>query len=294
MIITSNRKYVLASFIVILITVGVDQLVFITPRVSETQPEKIKQSGARAQNKVSEAIENKHDSMSPPKFLTRLAFINTRLPLPPNLTLASPVQEGHKPDRFNQAQPKSISPELPKRNRIKLHRKQTQAQATKTQYAQLSQLDNTNLRLRFPNNVRETQQILRFMHDCIGISLGAYDARKQDASRLTLLTYNNQNHSTIMRLVFGQKTERERALMQAYAPNLQLARLYPKSFDYALSSKIAAYIGANGLNQFSGTYQLRGNELLLKSVTINNKATQQNWSLAQVSVCGTTPELALN
>ena len=159
------------------------------------------------------------------------------------------------------------------------------AKMVNQQYSQLASLNGANLQLNFPNNPQETSRILHYMHDCIGIGLGAFSNAKQSGESLTILSQAKGDYSAIMRLASGVQTAKEKSLLQAYAPKQQLARLYPKWFDLGLSKKIAIEIGQAKLSQFSGTYQLQGNELSLHNILINKQAVSGEWTLSKIFLC---------
>jgi hypothetical protein len=325
---TSRLKYAVASLIVVLLTLCIDQFVFKTNVNKASKTLEVDIAAVRQSTVATNQQQTSHsdlpkamDSQTGP--MASLAFVTLSLPAPPNITeqfASSDLPEKTErienldesdlavsPARLSEVYSKaaiesSVSKQVIQQKKPieSINPLQTNANptpykspATETQYKQLSQLGTANLRLRFPNDWRTTEQILRFMHECIGISLGAYDVSKEDANKLTLLTENQQDYSQIMRVVSGQQTKRETNLLKVYAPGQQLVRLYPSWFDYAMSAKIADVIGMQALTQLSGTYQLRGNELLLLNVSINDQMVAGNWSLAKLNVCGSSPQLAL-
>jgi hypothetical protein len=140
---------------------------------------------------------------------------------------------------------------------------------------QLASLKGSERALFFPPS--STVQILAYMHNCIGIDVGAID----NNSNLTVFSKKNQQHSQIVRVANGYKTDQEQALLALYSPHQTLVRLYPKSFDEALGKMIDNYLGSATLTQLSGQYALKGNSLWLREISINHQGVLQDWQLSK-------------
>ncbi len=147
-----------------------------------------------------------------------------------------------------------------------------------------TQLDTKQLSLRFPRNQNDTQRILQFMHRCIGIDIGALQGQN-----LVRLSHKLNQHSPLLRLASGELSQKESALLSAYAKGAPLVRIYPHWFDAGLAKYVAhhqAKIGANALQQLSGEYRLVGQKLWLTQIQLNTTNISKDWLLASSTLCG--------
>ena len=166
--------------------------------------------------------------------------------------------------------------------------KRAQAIVTKTQEAEaigqhldtMSSLNAEQLTLRFPPSRSATQIILQYMHNCVGIDIGAIKNNS-----LMRLSDKVSHESQILRLVSGEKTQKEIALLNAYAKGLSMVRIYPHSFDNTFAAHVFNTIGTASLTQLSGEYKLRGQKLSLTNISINQLPIKNDWLLANIQIC---------
>lgn len=144
----------------------------------------------------------------------------------------------------------------------------------------MSSLSAEQLTLRFPISSRATQNILQYMHKCVGIDVGAI----KDNS-LMRLSHKVSHESQILRLVSGQKTQKEIALINAYAKGQAMVRIYPHSFDNTFATHVFKTIGSASLTQLSGEYQLLGQKLSLTNISVNQFPIENDWLLANIQIC---------
>lgn len=160
--------------------------------------------------------------------------------------------------------------------------KQIKTQAKiKQQLLAMTAMQGDSMQLRFPASQHETEQILTYMHDCIGIDLAAY---KNDA--LIMLKQTHAQHSPMLRVASGHTNKTERSLLTLYANDASLARLYPLWFDMRLSAKIYEQVKDTKLSFFEGEYYLSGSRLFLKNIAINGIKLKESWLMADATMCG--------
>lgn len=193
------------------------------------------------------------------------------IPLPKELSLRSQISLP-SPPTGELVQPQ-LSHEL---SNITL----TEQQNTTARIAQLTELSSHTLQLRFPSNPVNAQQIIQYMHQCVGIDIGAL----QD-NNLIRITHKVQQQSPMLRLSSGAQSNHEKALLLTYAKGLDLVRIYPYWFDQKMSQFIQSALGSEPLIQLSGEYKRKGQQLWLSKVTVNNKQ-QADWLLSNIQVCG--------
>lgn len=271
----SSKKYALASAFVVLMTLVIDQIFFQQiVELATAKPQVPTLRKPEAKVKVASKM-------------TQMSLVNIELPLPPSVhEIQAPTQtivQNHVPLKsesdatqpaieppvnFVKAQ-KSFKPR-PFGDKLKTPN-QLQITHRINQLAALKGIDRT---LYFPET--STQQILTYMHNCVGIDLGAVKK-----NNLTLFSHKNNSHSQIVRAANGFLTPHEQALLAAYAPNQVLVRLYPKWFDERLGKAIDASLGKQAMTQLSGHYALRGKNLWLTKVKLNHKSLEQDWLLSQ-------------
>ena len=150
----------------------------------------------------------------------------------------------------------------------------------RAQLQAMTEMQGEAMQLRFPDSIQTTKRILNYMHKCIGIDIAAYTGKD-----LIMLKQSQTRHSPMLRLASGQMTQTESALLALYASSYTLARLYPLWFDMRLSQKIYESLQSNELKQFSGTYRLLNNNLWLDNITLNGKALDESWLMADASQC---------
>lgn len=264
--VASSKQYLVAIVFVVVVTVFIDHRYF-----SSEKPH-LERLPSKAQ--VAEVL---------PK-LTQISLLNIDLPLPPALNSNQPeglsVEHNALPrEQQSSAQAQRMQSSTDKQMSLKAHsmnkaaNKPDQFQITQ-RLNQLVALKGIERTLYFPES--STAQVLAFMHNCVGIDIGAVKD-----NNLTLFSHKNNDHSQIVRAANGFKTPQERALLQAYAPNQVLVRLYPQWFDERLGSEIARSLGTQKLTQLSGKYALRGDSLWLTEVNVNHKSISRDWLLSQ-------------
>jgi hypothetical protein len=292
MLASSNQKYAIASLLVIALSLTIDYF-FLSDMPSVVKQEKVLQ-------------QNNQDAPKPTKstLIPSLRFENISLPPPPpRQTLKSRKIQAkeqfenklfkHDVDVLNNAIDKNTTKQIFKSRQARL-KEHPSDNDIKSQYAQLGKLSSANLRLSFPDDFYASMRILNYMHQCVGIGIGAFD-NSASPKDLTFLGGKGNNkrqqegkhgYSKIVRFASGIQTKNEQALLQAYAPGQQLVRLYPLWFDHELSGKIASQIGTQSLSQLSGTYVLKGNTLFLANISLNQKSVEGIWVLSHNILCG--------
>lgn len=158
--------------------------------------------------------------------------------------------------------------------------KQSSDAEAKQQLQKLSEMNGDSLQLNYPDSISKTNEILKYMHNCIGIDLAAYTGEN-----LIMLKQKQGSHSPMLRIASGHLTQFERSLLDLYASEHPLARLYPMWFDMRLSRKIHEHSAGAALQNFSGVYQLQGKTLWLQNIKINNKTLSESWLLADANSC---------
>ena len=137
---------------------------------------------------------------------------------------------------------------------------------------ELASLPAQELTLIFPQaNISAT---LDYMHNCIGIDLGAIYK-----NQLTVFSHKNVRHSQIIRVANGYTNAHEKALLTLYAPTQTLVRLYPVSFDERLGNFINGRLGKSPLKGLRGEYELQNNSLYLTNISVNNINIKDRWLL---------------
>jgi hypothetical protein len=264
---SSSVQYAAAIVFVVLLTVFIDHRYF--------SPKKPHLESIPSETQAAELL---------PK-LTQMSLINVDLPLPPALatsqTQVLQVEQNPLPPRNKKSseQAQQVQTSSDKQVLLQAHSmskaiiEPNQFQITQ-KLNQLVSLKGIERTLYFPE--ANTRQVLAFMHNCVGIDIGAVKD-----NNLTLFSHKNSDHSQIVRAANGFKTPQENALLQAYAPNQILVRLYPKWFDERLGKEIASSLGTQKLTQLSGTYALRGDSLWLTEVNVNSKPTSRDWLLSR-------------
>ena len=273
--IKSSKRYVAATVFVLLTTLFIDYMYFSLEKSPTERVILIKAQVAEpsASSKLSPQV-------------TQMSLVNLVLPSPPannDSTLNKQDLEQNKRLQGNQQLKKQAQEYQIVRTSNTQVLLATQSMNNniepnkfqiKQSLNQLIALKGIDRTLYFPD--ANTRQILAYMHNCVGIDIGAVSD-----NNLTLFSHKNIAHSQIVRAANGFKTSQETALLAAYAPNQVLVRLYPKWFDERLGKEIASSLGNQALTQLSGSYALRGQSLWLTDVNLNSKATGRDWLLSQ-------------
>jgi hypothetical protein len=269
-----SKRYGLATIGILLLTVLLDRMLF-----SSALQEREQEEGHKppiAQKSIKEAM--------PEANVSKMAFVELTLPPPPTREKAKiSAGEGNVERELLPTDPKAASVVQAKAAELNQAAKASpkvmnspQGQSTERQIEnvlnQLAALDGADRSLYFPK--KTTKRILEYMHSCIGIDVGAVAHNS-----LTVLSHKNRQHSHIVRVANGYRTRQEQALLDIYAPNQALVRLYPISFDEALGRVIVNELGLDELTQLSGQYMLQGNSLWLTNITINHKTIPNDWRL---------------
>ncbi len=282
--------YAAATFAVLLLTFLLDWLYLNkdVPRVKLQSPVEVVQ------------ISSSSKARPAPKLIPQLIQIDLELPLPPYKQLVSPVKMLPPITPINTVSNEQNNYKKPIVNPIQIALKQTISHTDQKitmpvtdndhidkRIAQLSKLASNNRTFYFPrliNRVESSQSstehrqnvvsVLDYMHQCVGIDIGALDK-----GRLMLLSHKNQTHSKIMRVASGYFTPYETALLDSYAPNKPLVRLYPEWFDRQLSVEIQQALGNLPLTQISGEYKLINHRLYLKDILLNHSPVSEMWLL---------------
>lgn len=274
--VASSKKYTLAIVFVLLITVFIDHRYF--------SLEKPHLESMSSEAKMAELTETVKAAKVLPK-LTQMSLLNVDLPLPPALTVSQPnrldLGQSAAPSKNQQVSEQALKFQSRTNKQVLVKAHSMNLAANEPNQFQITQRLNQLVALKgiertlyFPE--ANTRQVLAFMHNCVGIDIGAIKDNK-----LTLFSHKNNDHSQIVRAANGFKTPQEKALLQAYAPNQVLVRLYPKWFDERLGREIASSLGSQKLTQLSGRYALRGDSLWLTEVNINRKAISKDWLLSR-------------
>lgn len=292
MLVSSNQKYAIASVLVIALSVMIDY-VFLSGMPNVNKQEKVLE-----QNNQDAPKATKSNPMP------SLRFENISLPPPPpQQTLKTRKIQATEQlentafkndvDVLNRAIDENTTKQTHNSKQARL-KEDPSNNEIESQYAQLGKLSSANLRLSFPDDYYASMRILNYMHQCVGIGIGAFD-NSASPKGLTFLGGKGNNkrqqqgkhdYSKIVRFASGIQTKNEQALLQAYAPRQQLVRLYPLWFDHGLSGKIASQIGTQALSQLSGTYVLKGNTLSLVNIRLNQKPVEGTWALSHNILCG--------
>ncbi|MFT6268386.1 MAG: hypothetical protein ACJAVV_001194 [Alphaproteobacteria bacterium] len=301
-----SMRYGLATLCIVLITVLIDWLYFAdeTLYVIDDSPTRTAQP-EQVTVLVTKKLDNlKNEVLTPQKDdlpkISHLAFAYITLPVPPAAQKAESLTNQLEVTDLHNTEPHSIikpattfinndsivmAPVLPARalSTMQVYSRATSqtkslAQPSKVEIkqrlSQLVALKGSERSLYFPEAT--TKQILEYMHSCIGIDVGAVQDNK-----LTVFSHKNKHHSAIVRVASGYRTQQEQALLDVYAPNQTLVRLYPISFDEVLGKSIARYLGTAPLTQLSGQYALRRNSLWLTNVSVNQKNVLTDWQLSR-------------
>ncbi|WP_395342785.1 hypothetical protein PN836_001825 [Ningiella sp. W23] len=142
----------------------------------------------------------------------------------------------------------------------------------------IEDMPSVQLQIQMPSNTRKRQTLIQFLYNCVGIGLAAVNEKNQ----LMPLTDLPTSPSRIMRRLTGQLSARELNLRNAYAPSMDLVRIYPASFDMQLAQYISealVLINANELRSFRATYALNHRQLELNNIVINQQDINQSWDL---------------
>jgi hypothetical protein len=265
----ASKLYGLATLCVVLITVLVDWLYFADENIDviDYSPVHAAHSQQLTELMTQKSHEPKSEALTPTKYndpqITHLAFVEITLPAPQVAQkTALPAKTFMTMQNSSQVASHTKSSTQPSKVEIK------------QRLNQLVALKGSERSLYFPES--STKQILEYMHSCIGIDVGAVKDNK-----LTVFSHKNRRHSEIVRVANGYRTEHEQVLLDIYAPNQTLVRLYPISFDETLGKSIAQYLGATPLTQLSGQYALRRNSLWLTNVSVNQKSISGDWQLSK-------------
>jgi hypothetical protein len=298
---TQSTRYGLAILCVVTITVLLDWLCF-----ADDEPHTIDDNLPLPTQAATELINKKSHDIKPDMLLpqknnvptiSQLALVDITLPAPPPKhspkVVAPPLNvikhersenQALVPVKATETKPsanKSIvkrpnlstnAPTPASRNNQLDRLAQPSKIAIKQRLNQLVALKGSERSLLFPEST--TKAILAYMHSCIGIDIGAVKDNK-----LTVFSHKNRRHSEILRVANGYRTVQEQALIDVYAPGQTLVRLYPISFDQSLGMSIARYLGSAPLTQLSGQYALRGNNLWLTKIMINQTNVSADWQL---------------
>lgn len=280
----SNKRYAIATLCVVVVTLVIDHL-FVPPTYTEatTSAPEVPLSPQLDKAPAKLALSPSLHVMS-----------NITLPEPPRVDIAKTSSKrniiGHaqNPAPSNANAASSVTailevdvPLLPNsQEKGALSKAQTSSSDIQHTLNTLTELGGAQLQLKFPQSQGEGQKILRYMHACVGIDIGAL----KDESLIRLSEHVVQ-HSPLLRLVSGIQTPKEIALSGAYAQGLPLVRIYPYWFDKTLGQNIIQTIGNTPLTQLSGEYALRGQALWLTHITINHQTNKKDWRLANVQLC---------
>ena len=285
-----NIRYFIATLCVIVFTISLDLRYFkadkSTKAPAELAQEKPleKESHKEAFHKPADHKSAEHKSSEHKPSLKMLSSA-VLPPVPVRYMSASPVDEKTLMSA-NENKPAKMFPvdtqtHSPKNKQTSLIDNKTNSDKLITQH--LNNMRNLNakqLQLAFPASSIATQRILKYMHQCIGIDIGAL---KGDG--LIRLSHKVKQQSNILRLASGAKTPYEQALLNAYAKNLDMVRIYPHWFDETFAKYIASTLGNTPLSQLSGEYKLIGQTLSLDHIVINDQVLKGSWRLSNVQVC---------
>lgn len=265
----SSTRYALASLLVVFMTLVIDHNFLQKDKTPIIVPASIKPAA------VAETVAK----------ISNMSLVNIALPLPPSFNKGQDAEQVKRDlPEINKSKSTVLSVE-PIEKLAEFHKPKwsnpfpkTPSWPNKAQISQrlqqLVELKGVDRTLYFPE--ASTVQILAYMHNCVGIDIGAVKH-----NNLTLFSHKNNSHSQIVRAANGFKTQHEQALLAAYAPNQVLVRLYPRWFDEGLGKEIAASLGNQALTQLSGHYALRGQSLWLTKVKLNKKPLNKEWLLSQ-------------
>ncbi|MDT0594062.1 hypothetical protein [Glaciecola petra] len=197
-----------------------------------------------------------------------ISMANFQLPTPSEMNVSS-----------RQVTAQTTQASSQKSTNRKLSQKSTHTEV-KQQLNKMTKMNGDMLQLKFPDSISKTEAILQYMHNCIGIDLAAYTGKN-----LIMLKQRQASHSPLLRIASGHMTQIEHSLLELYASQHLLARLYPMWFDMRLSQKIHEYSAGADLQKFSGVYQLKGQTLWLHNINMNNKNVSESWLLADAENC---------
>lgn len=275
----TSKKYAAGTAVVVLLTLYIDHIYFSSDKSTVNKVLPIEQQ-------VAQVVEQE-TSVTLASQVVQMSLVNIVLPAPPSATESQQIERGDKKNKLSQGDLKSNeqapAPKVAsagdaqmvmKPDAIDKYNSEPNKLQVTQRLNQLVALKGIDRTLYFPD--AHTQQILAYMHNCVGIDIGAVRE-----NNLTLFSHKNKAHSQIVRAANGFKTTQETALLAAYAPNQVLVRLYPKWFDERLGKEIANSLGNQKLTQLSGNYALRGQSLWLTDVNLNSKAIGQDWLLSQ-------------
>ena len=267
-------KYLVASIVVIAITLAVDQLLFASLDPNQAKHEAL-QTISQAQ---------------PIDLQPRLAIGNAiNLPEPPIAFRVNPVPElknssTHKATSINDASA-DLMPTVSALEQSRAPNKPTDSieysrALVANKLKELTELAPNQLQLRFPSSSYKTQQILRYMHQCVGIDIGVLEGQN-------LMRFTNKivQQSPLLRVASGMQSMKEKAFMTTYGHGLPLVRIYPYWFDQSLTQHIIGQIGEQALSHLEGEYQLRAQQLWLVSLKVNKQNIQTDWLMANIQLC---------
>ena len=232
--------------------------------------------------------ENQYQVLTHEKALPSLSITDYSLPAPPY----NPSIQSMPNETVNKATSKvsfKLDKQLASEKEIKLTEsinisEEEKSLAVQKHLDDFVKLSGQSRELYFASSSANKQsRVIEYMHDCIGIGLAAYNGQQ-----LTMLSAQNVEHvsshgySKVLRQVNGFKSEYETALLNTYAPNQQLIRLYPKWLDLRLANYIYQVLGNEQLTQFKGSYVLQNDKLLLTNIIINHHNVSGSWILMDV------------
>lgn len=162
-------------------------------------------------------------------------------------------------------------PALPIQTKLK-----AQAKAeVQTIYKKLSTDTLLDIQLALPANRHERERLLDYLYQCAGAELALLNG--QEITYLSPKQYSQK--SKWLRLVQGQMSSKEQAWARRVNHNGQHVRLFPQAIDMNLSQYISLALGNNKLQSLRGQYSLRGNALVLGSLSLNQKNLPGEWPL---------------
>ncbi|MFT6269511.1 MAG: hypothetical protein ACJAVV_002337 [Alphaproteobacteria bacterium] len=142
-------------------------------------------------------------------------------------------------------------------------------------YEKLSTDTLLDIQLALPANRHERERLLDYLYQCAGAELALLNG--QEITYLSPKQYSQK--SKWLRLVQGQMSNKEQAWARRVNHSGQHVRLFPQAIDMNLSQHISSTLGISKLQSLRGQYSLRGNALVLGSLSLNQKKLPGEWPL---------------